>query len=106
MNTKESPRFARALCYPTMSQAISAKSNGDPELDQGYRAEMWPPQCRQRPRSATHDTTGTSSIGPSSAPHAVQCDGGCTIDSPLGTRHSTTLRNDRCRPRRQRRAER
>ena len=60
----------------------------------GYRAEMRAPQCRQRPRSATHDTMGTSSAALSSLEHDGQCDGGATIDSPRGTRHSTTLRND------------
>src|SRR6478752_244334 len=55
---------------------------------------MGQPQSRHRPRSATHDTTGTLSRGRTGAPHDGQCDGGCRIDSPFGTRAITTFANE------------
>lgn len=60
----------------------------------GERAEIDAWHVRHRPRSATHDTIGISSLGFRGVPHSGQCDGGDTIDSPRGTRHNTTLRND------------
>ena len=55
---------------------------------------MEAPQVRQRPRSATQLRIGTSSIGRRKVSQLGQCDPGDTTDSPRGTRHSTTLRND------------
>src|SRR5438045_1896768 len=52
------------------------------------------PQARQRPRSASHETTGMLSYGLTGAPHDGQRDGGCASDSPRGSRYATTFRND------------
>src|SRR6476661_8155783 len=66
---------------------------------------MCQPQLRHRPRSATHDTTGTLSRGRTGAPHDGQCDGGCRIDSPFGTRAITTFAKEpTARPRAKARA--
>src|SRR5438105_14069142 len=55
---------------------------------------MRDPQDRQRPRSISHDRTGTLSIGATGASHCGQCDGGRTTDWRSGTRWMTTLRNE------------
>src|SRR5680860_1456101 len=49
------------------------------------------PQDRQRPRSSSHDSTGTLSIGATRTPQDGQALGGRTTDSPRGTRWMTTL---------------
>ena len=49
------------------------------------RGEIVARQCRQRPRSINHDSTGTLSYPLIGAPHDVQCDRGVTIDSLRGT---------------------
>src|SRR3954470_22267684 len=56
--------------------------------------EIGLPQCRQRPRRSSQDTTGMSSRGVIGSSHLGQCDRGRTTDSPRGTRQMTTLRND------------
>src|SRR3954467_3391537 len=52
------------------------------------------PQCRQRPRSRSQETTGMLSRGAISVPQDGQCEGGRTMDSPRGTRQMTTLRKE------------
>src|SRR4051812_20676962 len=55
---------------------------------------MGSPQVRQRPRSTSQDSTGTLSRTANGVLQRGQCEGGCTIDSPRGTRQITTLRNE------------
>ena len=52
----------------------------------GYRGEIAARQSRQRPRSTTHETTGTLSYGRIGWSQTGQCDGGFDSDSPRGTR--------------------
>src|SRR5919198_991863 len=51
-------------------------------------------QPRQRPRKRIQEAIGTLSRVRSRMPQAGQRDPGRTIDSPLGSRWATTLRND------------
>src|SRR3954452_952095 len=55
---------------------------------------MRSPQCRQRPRSTSQDSTGTLSRGEIGVSQPGQCEGGRTTDSPRGTRQMTTLRKE------------
>jgi hypothetical protein len=55
---------------------------------------MRAPQLRHFPRSNNQLITGIISRPVSLLLHDGQCDGGVTIDSPLGTRYITTLAND------------
>src|SRR5438067_2151024 len=55
---------------------------------------MRSPHARQRPRSATQDTTGTLSTGATGVPQLGQRDRGRITDSRRGTRWMTTFRND------------
>src|SRR4051794_1014021 len=72
----------------------AAKSTAVSTSMSGYRAEIELPQLRQRPRSASHDTTGMLSRLAIFVSQPGQCDGGVTIDSLRGTRQITTLRNE------------
>src|SRR5579884_2976575 len=55
---------------------------------------MGTPHLRQRPRSASHETTGTLSYQAIGSLHARHADPGETIDRRSGTRAATTFRND------------
>src|SRR5581483_10791554 len=55
---------------------------------------MLAPQERQRPRSTTHESSGTFSYHASSCPHDMQAEPGLTIERFSGTRAATTLRNE------------
>src|ERR687894_1956817 len=53
---------------------------------------MGSPQRRQRPRSRSHESTGTLSYGAIGAPQPGQRERGRTSDSPRGRRWITTFR--------------
>ena len=59
-----------------------------------YRGEIGARQFAHFPRSASHERIGMFCHHFMDALHFGQCEGGETIDSPLGTRHMTTFRND------------
>src|SRR6266545_748268 len=50
------------------------------------------PQCRQRPRSSTYETSGMLSYQRVCCPQDMQADGGRTIERRSGTRAATTFR--------------
>ena len=78
------------------SQRSSSKPRDRHDRGEGARREQLddriarrrsaPPQSRQRPRSSSHESTGTLSSGRTGAPHDGQCEPGLTSDSPSGTR--------------------
>ena len=77
------------------NRATTAKKNSAvPSSTSGYRMEIGAAQARQRPRSTSHDSTGTLSVARMCVPHAVQALGGKAMDRPMGTRYTTTFRND------------
>ena len=59
-----------------------------------YRGEIAARQFAHFPRSASHERIGMFWYHLIGALHFGQCDGGHTIDSPLGTRHITTFRKE------------
>lgn len=60
----------------------------------GYIHEILDLQLRHLPRRKSHENTGIKSKIVNCLLHAGQCDGGRIIDSFLGTRNPTTLKND------------
>src|SRR5262245_44021109 len=69
-----------------------ATSNAGPSSIAGYAHGIATEQSRQRPRKASHETSGTLSYQRSSCPHAMHAEGGCTIERFNGTRAATTFR--------------
>ena len=53
---------------------------------------MWTPHVRQRPRSTSHESTGTLSYHASSVPQLMQAEAGRTTERRKGTRAATTFR--------------
>src|SRR6266480_7830899 len=53
---------------------------------------MRTPQVRQRPRSQSHESTGTLSRHASSVPQLMQADAGRTTERRSGTRAATTFK--------------
>ena len=78
------------------SKAIDAPRNRAPVASSvsGYTGEIRAPQWRHRPRSTTHEITGTFSSAPSSVSQLGQWEAGRTMDSWRGIRHTTTLRKE------------
>jgi hypothetical protein len=59
-----------------------------------YRGEIGALQLAHFPRSASHERIGMFWYHLIGELHFGQCDGGETIDSPLGARQITTFRNE------------
>src|SRR5215212_1093170 len=76
--------------------AIAVATNSPPVTisTSGYSAEIGLRHVRQRPRSTSHETTGTLSRPRIGSPHAGHADLGATIDSHRGRPWTTTIRND------------
>ena len=87
----------RQSAYIGLREQVSAMRTSSEQLQYETKSlvnALRAPQWRQRPRSTTHESTGTFSIAPSSLSQLGQWEPGRTIDSWRGTRHTTTLRNE------------
>ena len=80
-NAKHHPAAARKRQPPSASTKI-------------YRGEIGALQLAHFPRSASHERIGIFCHHLIGELHFGQCDGGDTIDSPLGARQITTFRNE------------
>ena len=58
----------------------------------GWRQPIGARQLRQRPRRSRNESTGTLSRLRIGSPQPSQADGGCTIETPAGSREATTFR--------------
>jgi hypothetical protein len=77
------------------SRRNAARNRQPPSVSTNmYRGEIGARHEEHFPRSASQERIGMFCHHLIAAPHFGQCDGGLTIDSPRGTRHMTTLRND------------
>ena len=77
------------------SHKNAARNNSPPSAStKMYRGEIGALQLAHFPRSASHERIGIFCHHLIGELHFGQCEGGETIDSPLGTRHITTFRNE------------
>src|SRR5205085_9599000 len=88
-NRKAGNAHESAKRAPTAAKSTPVRSSTN-----GYLHEMPASQYRHLPPSSSHDASGMLSCGAIGASHDGQCDAGCTTDSFLGTRQTTTLRNE------------
>ena len=84
----------RSASHDVARIAAHTNATAVPSSTSGYRADIADPHPRQRPRWITQENNGMFSDGFSTRSQVGQCDGGVTIDSPLGTRQITTFKND------------
>src|SRR4051794_3044049 len=89
-----STRRGSASASAPLTTTTRAHSSAVPASTSGYRAEMRTPHDRQRPRSASHESTGTLSYGRMGVSHCGHREPGRDSDSPRGSRYATTLRNE------------
>ncbi|MDQ1494707.1 MAG: hypothetical protein QOG69_1190, partial [Actinomycetota bacterium] len=75
-------------------QKHAAASTAVASSTAGYRHEIDALQLRHRPRSRSHENTGTLSYNAIAVSQVMHADPGLAIERRSGTRAATTFRND------------